>query len=196
MHTIRPLLELVNEWGRVRQWRWWVEVKSGRESGEEELVKAALFCSQEKQVKIWWRKDSVWRILWQIKHTFVRRKKNDACFSSTDSILFIFLHVSSRGAAWLRSPWWRRPGWSRASSCCSPSSACSSSWWRWQCPPLSSACASAPTSAWRRSWPAWELTPVLMPPQPIRLEHPLQREPIREQMTCSERCHWKNTALC
>lgn len=52
MHTIRPRLELVNEWGRVRRWRWWVEVKSGRESGEEELVKAALFHSQEKQVKI------------------------------------------------------------------------------------------------------------------------------------------------
>lgn len=119
-------------------------------------------------------------------HTSIR--ENDSVFS-----LPLSLHVSSRGAAWPRSPWWRRPGWSRASSCCSPSSACSSSWWRWQCPLLSSACASAPTSAWRRSWPAWELTPVLMPLQPIRLDQPLQYEPITGRNTWPELCYWKNS---
>lgn len=99
MHTIRPLLELVNEWGRVRQWRWWVEVKSGRESGEEELVKAALFRSQEKQVKIWWRKDSVWRIVSQIKHTFVRRKKKwRMLFFHWQYLIHLFACVLQRGS--------------------------------------------------------------------------------------------------
>lgn len=111
----------------------------------------------------------------------------------SDSVFCLCLCVSSRGAAWPRSPWWRRPGWSRASSCCSPSSACSSSWWRWLCPPLSSACASAHTSAWRRSWPAWGLTPVLMPPQPIRLDLPPCYKPIRGRVAQPRLCHWRNT---
>lgn len=112
------------------------------------------------------------RSLLYIKKHHINQRSDTSFLPVWQCVLSLCLCVSSRGAAWPRSPWWRRPGWSRASSWCSPSSACSSSWWRWRCPLPSSACASAPTSAWRRSWPAWGLTPVLMPPQPIRLVQP------------------------
>lgn len=112
------------------------------------------------------------RSLLYIKKHHINQRSDPSFLPVWQCVLSLCLCASSRGAAWPRSPWWRRPGWSRASSWCSPSSACSSSWWRWRCPLPSSAYASAPTSAWRRSWPAWGLTPVLMPPQPIRLVQP------------------------
>lgn len=124
-------------------------------------------------------------------HPCRESQRSIVCCSDSMFSLCLF----SRGAAWPRSPWWKRPGWSLASSCCSPSSACSSSWWRWPCPPPSSASASAHTSTWRRSWQASGLTPAMTPPQPIRLAPAptLCCQPIRRQNNHSALCHWWKT---
>lgn len=140
------------------------------------------------------KRNLTYEIKWQHPS---KQKRQSSMIYQFDSVFSFCL--SSRGAAWPRSPWWRRPGWSLASSCCCPSSACSSSWWRWPCPPRSSASASAHTSTWRRSWQAWGLTPAMMPPQPIRLvpSPSLCCQPIRGQNNQPIPCHWwKNIFLC
>lgn len=156
MHIIKPELELSNENGQSDSGSGWKE-----RVGEEVEVRWQGTCITSAST--FFSPTQAFR--WKLMHcrldmeVAVNQKQLHQSGKKTDwhhlplltAFFSLFLCVSSRGAAWPRSPWWRRPGWSRASSCCSPSSACSSSWWPWQCRPLSSACASARTYTWRRS---------------------------------------------